>query len=403
MPGFRAEGVAARDPAPYLRSRWHGCSGDRAGEPSHLTWVLVLGDSHDVTAAAFREPRVRRGRRQLATAARALLAGIARGRSLEPVVSIDGPALAALLRDAGARDARALELKAGRPPWTTTGLRAESGEEVIWMVRGRASLGVTHFDAPSTFGLRIGDGPIQSMPAESGAAVTAAGGEVRVTNLFPGEPLEDGSVGLDRTPFRLVHGTWTVVVAAWPEGIDVAEALRAVHAQDATGMCEAELRRRAAPLDPPDGWDLHPRLPRSHVHHRCDEGLCTQLDRTVGIVRTPVDVPVTDTLRLRWTWRVITWQWSAALPAGFTYTCPLDHWRRREFHIVARSGTGDLGRWVDEERPVLADHRVAIGGPAPGRIVRAWLIGVAVFQGGVGRATYRSLELVDADDVITVI
>ena len=52
---------------------------------------------------------------------------------------------------------------------------------------------------------------------------------------------------------------------------------------------------------------------------------------------------------------------------------------------------------------MLADHRVAIGGPAPSRIVRAWLIGVAVFQGGVGRATYRSLELVDGDEVTTVI
>jgi Protein of unknown function (DUF3047) len=30
---------------------------------------------------------------------------------------------------------------------------------------------------------------------------------------------------------------------------------------------------------------------------------------------------------------------------------------------MARTGTADLGRWIDEERPVLADHRAAIGGP----------------------------------------
>jgi hypothetical protein len=99
----------------------------------------------------------------------------------------------------------------------------------------------------------------------------------------------------------------------------------------------------------------------------------------------------------------LTWQWSAALPAGSAYTCPLDHWRHREFHVVARSGTSDLGRWVDEERPVLADHRVAIGGRAPARVVRAWLIGVAFFQGGTGAATYRSVQLVDGDDITTVI
>jgi hypothetical protein len=156
-----------------------------------------------MTTPAFREARLTRCRRQGMTAARALRAGIAARSSLEPVVAIDGTALAALLREAGARDVRALELKAGRPPWTSTGMRAGPGEEVTWMVRGRASLGVARFDAPSTFALRIGEGPIHSTPAESGAAVAGTAGDVRVTNLFPGEPLEDGSVALDRTPFWL--------------------------------------------------------------------------------------------------------------------------------------------------------------------------------------------------------
>ncbi len=69
----------------------------------------------------------------------------------------------------------------------------------------------------------------------------------------------------------------------------------------------------------------------------------------------------------------LTWYWSC-LPQGCSFRCPLPHWRRRETHIVARAGTADLGRWIDEERPVLADHQAAIGGPAPSRVVRAWLI-----------------------------
>lgn len=72
--------------------------------------------------------------------------------------------------------------------------------------------------------------------------------------------------------------------------------------------------------------------------------------------------------------QVLSWHWSCALPAGFAYRCPLDHWRHRESHIVARIGTADLGRWVEEERPVLADHRVAIGGQPSTRVVPAWLI-----------------------------
>ena len=46
---------------------------------------------------------------------------------------------------------------------------------------------------------------------------------------------------------------------------------------------------------------------------------------------------------------------------------------------------------------------MAIGGPPPARVVRAWLIGVGVFQGGAGRATFRSIQLVDGDRVTDVL
>jgi hypothetical protein len=81
------------------------------------------------------------------------------------------------------------------------------------------------------------------------------------------------------------------------------------------------------------------------------------------------------------------------------YRCPLEHWRHRETHIVARSGAADLGRWIDEERCVLTDHQVAIGGRAPARVVRAWLISVSCFQMGVGRGEFGGIELVDGDRV----
>lgn len=98
--------------------------------------------------------------------------------------------------------------------------------------------------------------------------------------------------------------------------------------------------------------------------------------------------------------RDLTWYWSAALPVGFAYRCPLEHWRHRETHLVARTGTADLGRWVDEERAVLADHQTAIGGPVPARVVRAWLISLSVFQGGDARGEFGRIELVDGDHVV---
>ena len=98
----------------------------------------------------------------------------------------------------------------------------------------------------------------------------------------------------------------------------------------------------------------------------------------------------------------LTWFWSWALPMGFTYRCPLDHWRHRETNGVARTGTADLGRWVEEERPVLADHQAAIGGPAPARVVRTWLISISFFQSGGGRGEFGHIERADGDRVINV-
>ena len=98
----------------------------------------------------------------------------------------------------------------------------------------------------------------------------------------------------------------------------------------------------------------------------------------------------------------LTWYWSGALPEGFAYRCPLDYWRKRETHIVVRTGATNLGSWVDEERDVLADHQAAIGGLAPARVVNAWIIGVSLFQGGRARAGFRDIELVDGDTVLRI-
>jgi hypothetical protein len=151
--------------------------------------------------------------------------------------------------------------------------------------------------------------------------------------------------------------------------------------------------------------------------------MCCHTERDVGILRRDVDVPLTDATRLRWSWRVdelpselaedalpthdylsialefdngqdLTWHWSAELPPGHHYRCPLPHWRERETHWVVRSGTADLGRWVDDERPVRADYEAAVGDP-PERIVGVWFIAVSVFQGGRGECAYRDVTIVD--------
>ena len=66
----------------------------------------------------------------------------------------------------------------------------------------------------------------------------------------------------------------------------------------------------------------------------------------------------------------LSYQWSSALPPETAYQCPFPHWSNRETHLVVRSGTRELGRWLREERRVYTDRSAAIGagtrGASPG-------------------------------------
>jgi hypothetical protein len=54
---------------------------------------------------------------------------------------------------------------------------------------------------------------------------------------------------------------------------------------------------------------------------------------------------------------------------------------------------------VAEDRPVQEDYRRAIGAP-PARIVRVWLIALAVFQHGTGSARFADIELVNDGETL---
>lgn len=382
----------------------------------------------------FREPRVRRARRQAVTLTQAVRAGRARAKAAGPPPPVDGEALRVLL-DEAAEEARLVEVPANRRPWTATGLRVSAGQEVTWLAWGRAYLikplavGV----GPSSGLLgRVGDGRPQESARNSLTFTADRDGPLQLTGRFPGELQEDGSIAIDRVPYRAMRGGFESVVACWPPGTDVHTALEALAPRDPSGLCAAEAARLAQPPKPPNGWEYHPLTGREEVYAASANGVVADCRDSVGLIRRPATAPLTQTLRLRWSWRLdelpsrlpedtalthdylsvalefddgqdLTWQWSCALAEGFAYRCPLEHWRHRESHLVVHRGTADLGEWVEEERPVLADHQAAIAGPAPASVVRAWLISVSLNQGGTGRGEFGRLELVDGDDVVRVL
>jgi len=386
--------------------------------------------------AAFRETAYRRWRRQATTLARAVRARRVRAMpdSRRDVAPVDGEALRGLVATVAA-DARLIRVPVNQPPWTPTGLAVTTGDDVSWLAWGSP-----HLVRPLTVAIRprltlrgrVDDGAPQDGARDTVTFRADRAGELRLGSVYPGELQADGTITTDRIPYRAMAGTLSAVVARWAPGTDPQRALESIAGRDSSGLCAAEAARLADPPAPPAGWDTHPLTGREQAFFPTGSGITVIAVWTSAIIRHPAQMTLTPSLRLRWSWRVdalpsrlpedtalthdyvsvalefddgqdLTWYWSCCLPEGVSYRCPLPHWRRRETHIVARTGTAGLGRWIDEERPVLADHQAAIGGPAPQHVVRAWLIAQTVPQAGHAAGEFRRIELADEDQTLRVV
>jgi hypothetical protein len=185
---------------------------------------------------------------------------------------------------------------------------------------------------------------------------------------------------------------------------------------------------------PPEGWAYHPALaflgPAEIYHRRLampgDTGPAVQMyadtAKNAGILTRNVAVPLTAGTKLSWRWTIdrlpsnvseitaeshdyfsiavkfengkdLTYMWSAAMPEGTHFVCPLPGWKKIEWHTVVRTGETDLGKWLAEERDVLADYNRVIGGKSPGRIVQVWLISASIIQQSEGRARFGDIML----------
>ncbi|MBA7490073.1 hypothetical protein ES702_00607 [subsurface metagenome] len=99
--------------------------------------------------------------------------------------------------------------------------------------------------------------------------------------------------------------------------------------------------------------------------------------------------------------RDLTYTWSWELPVGFGYWCPLAAWCDREYHIVLRSGTEQLGQWVSEQRNIYQDYVEYVNGGdlskvVPTQVVKVWLIAGNRWQRYRGEMLIKKVRLWDA-------
>ncbi len=354
-----------------------------------------------------------------------------------PVAGVGLALVAAVLRQAGA-DVAQVHIDARSDPWTPTGLLVEQGAAMTWLATGDSWIATRrgpHLDAALQLWVRTGGcAPALDGTGPTFTAVAPHDGPIELCSLFPGELRDDGErVSYDRTmPRALFRGGFDVVLAVWPSGSDVDARLAQAAAHDPTGLCRRELQRIRAPIMPPSGWRAHGHVPLAGLHRERDGEVDVHSHGRVEIVCREARMPLTQTLRLRWRWRMdqlpakraedtllthdymsiavefddgrdLSYYWSVALPNETSYRCPLPHWREREWHLVVRSGSTGLGEWHTEERALARDRVAAIAGATPSEVLRVWLIVTCASAGGEARGSYADIELTDDDTTIRVL
>jgi hypothetical protein len=334
---------------------------------------------------------------------------------------------------------RFVDLPATRPPWTDGGVSLDAGDSLSWFATGRVFLSkALDIWVPPSFQLwaRVGSaGPVFRGTRATYTFTAAVPGTLHLASYFPGEwATHDGTLRTGADEYGKVTGGMTVLLVRWARGTDVARTLDG--AGTAPGIVRAEVARLLANPVTPDGWDYLWYLGPGEIYragHASDghPTICCDTHGDVGILRRDAHVLLAPGTELRWRWRVgqlpadlredslpshdylsiaaefddgqdLTYYWSAALPVGTVYRCPLPTWKDKETHVVVRSGPAELGRWLEESRDLHADYRRIIGGPARS-VVRVWLIANSLFLRGRGRCEYAAIEVRSAGGLVIVV
>ena len=325
-------------------------------------------------------------------------------------------------------DWKLLHLPGNVPPWTTSGIEVSAGDDVTWLADGAviASEELGLWGGPS-FHLwaRIRG----RVPIFKGTQTThsfrADGTGVFELATYQGEwGTRDGRLATPVEAYQTVGGAIDAIVFRWKgAALDGLRALRDALPDDP--FIAAELARHSAPLPRPAGWDQLWFLGDNEIftprRHGTSQGISVHTCQDAGILQKRVDCDLHPETRVSWRWLVselpsktaensipthdylsiafefengldLTYYWSAELPVGTVFTCPLPTWAARETHQVVRSGREGIGTWQTESRALYEDYRAALGEP-PKRIVGVWLIAVSIFKRGEGMAEFSDIAI----------
>ena len=332
------------------------------------------------------------------------------------------------------RDYCWLDLSAQQPPWLGSGMQLNAGDEISYFSEGRvyASKFLDIYVKPSLqLWCKLGEqGEVFRGTRASHTFVAQNDGELLFGNYFPNDWKDpQGARKQDDKVYGDVSGELRILVIRWAG--DSTESLRQLRAVgDSSGRVQAELDRIAQGDTTPPGWYYLWHLGPAEIYKtRSGESdkpcIHCHTNEDVGILQKDIDLPLERDTEISWRWcierlpsriredslpshdylslavefdngRDITYYWSATLPEGTGYDCPLPNWQGLEYHVVVRRGPSGLGDWLQERRNLFSDYEKYMGEP-PARIVKVWLIANSIFQREPGECSYSDIVIYDGN------
>lgn len=346
---------------------------------------------------------------------------------LERPELIDGvTALVAKAKSPELREMRVFDLAGSELPWKDLGITLAKGQEATFLLGGRVWLARDQdlwVEPGVAFHVRTrGARPMFNPMSNTGTMTAAADGPLEMARSLVEFKDAGGELAVPRDEYAKADAHIYGVALVW-QGSARAGLESLIKQGDVEGILAAELARLQSPRKLPEGWHNFFMLGGGPVIFN-DIGsgaIAVEPLKNAGILQRPVGIALKPQTKLSWRWIVeelpsrlpenqltshdylsiaaefddgqdLTYFWSASLPAGTAFRCPIPRWTPLESHMAVRSGLADLGKWVSDERDIYADYKEHIGGQAR-TVVNIWLLGVSLFQRRSGSARFADMKI----------